>query len=632
MKPVSLTAGNDPALELALHEIRALYPWRFACSPSTQPEALRLTLHRDERLAGETAMLRLEREPDESFRLVYGRAAEALRGLGILMGRLECGLPVEPFQQETPFASLGVMLDLSRNAVLKVATIKRLIRQVALMGVNRIFLYLEDTYDIRGEPLFGYFRGRYSATELKEIDDDAALFGIEVIPFIQTLGHLRQVLQWPVYAPLQDTAEILLARDDAALELIGKMVQAATEPFRSRRVHLGMDEAHGIGSGQFLLRNGYIPPFEILSRHLEEVAGICRKLGLRPMIWSDMFFRLGSKTNDYYDPDATIPCTVAGRIPPDVELVYWDYYHTEPDFYREWIRRHKELGRPPLFSAGAWTWNRFWALLPRARATLLAGMTAAREAGLKEAFITLWGDDGGECPAHSALPAIQYFADLAYEPEPRSSESNLKGSCHADASAWELAGSLDYHPVHGDPAKAILNTTKWLLWHDPLLNFLEREMAGLTPDHYHKLHKQLKEAARNDERLDFPRRLVEAVALKLELHRALRPAYRDGNLALLADIAERQIPHLAGVIRTLWLHHREQWHRENKPFGWETLERRYGGLLLRLETLRDKLTSHVADPAPIPELEHEPHPVYPAKELPEIVINHRKAATPSMIL
>ena len=41
-------------------------------------------------------------------------------------------------------------------------------------------------------------------------------------------------------------------------------------------------------------------------------------------------------------------------------------------------------------------------------------MTSARAHGLREAFVTMWGDDGMECDVFSALPALQYFAELGY--------------------------------------------------------------------------------------------------------------------------------------------------------------------------------------------------------------------------
>jgi N-acetyl-beta-hexosaminidase len=68
---------------------------------------------------------------------------------------------------------------------------------LSLAGVNTLLLYMEDTYAVPDNPFFGHLRGRYSFAELKEIAKHAADLGVEVIPAIQVLGHLEQVLHWP---------------------------------------------------------------------------------------------------------------------------------------------------------------------------------------------------------------------------------------------------------------------------------------------------------------------------------------------------------------------------------------------------------------------------------------------------
>ena len=68
------------------------------------------------------------------------------------------------------YQRLGVMIDMSRNAVMSVAALKEYFVLLKKMGYNSVMLYTEDTYEVEGEPFFGYMRGRYSANELKEID------------------------------------------------------------------------------------------------------------------------------------------------------------------------------------------------------------------------------------------------------------------------------------------------------------------------------------------------------------------------------------------------------------------------------------------------------------------------------
>ena len=92
---------------------------------------------------------------------------------------------------------LGVMLDCSRNAVMSVAELKNFILTLKKTGYNCLQLYTEDTYEIEGEPQFGYRRGKYTKAELKEIDAFAKKNGVELMPCIQTLAHLNQIFRYP---------------------------------------------------------------------------------------------------------------------------------------------------------------------------------------------------------------------------------------------------------------------------------------------------------------------------------------------------------------------------------------------------------------------------------------------------
>lgn len=50
------------------------------------------------------------------------------------------------------------------------------------------------------------------------------------------------MLQWPKYAHLRDTHEVLLANSEDTYDFIEKTIKAATAPFRTKRIHIGMDE------------------------------------------------------------------------------------------------------------------------------------------------------------------------------------------------------------------------------------------------------------------------------------------------------------------------------------------------------------------------------------------------------
>src|SRR5690554_4167533 len=79
---------------------------------------------------------------------------------------------LKSFQMEISpkFKQVGVMLDVARNAVPKIETLKHYIVILAALGYSYLGLYLEDVFQIENEENYGYMRGRYTSKELKELD------------------------------------------------------------------------------------------------------------------------------------------------------------------------------------------------------------------------------------------------------------------------------------------------------------------------------------------------------------------------------------------------------------------------------------------------------------------------------
>ncbi|MBQ9756190.1 MAG: family 20 glycosylhydrolase, partial [Clostridia bacterium] len=155
------------------------------------------------------------------------------------------------------YKQFGVMLDMSRNAVMKVSQVKKFMNIIKSFGYNALGLYLEDTYEIKGEPYFGYLRGRYTQAELKEIDAYGQSIGVQVIPYIQTLAHLDALTRNMAYNDVFDIEDVLLIDEPKTYDLIDKMFQTVSDCFTSRTVNIGMDEAFKVGLGKYINKHGY---------------------------------------------------------------------------------------------------------------------------------------------------------------------------------------------------------------------------------------------------------------------------------------------------------------------------------------------------------------------------------------
>ncbi|KAJ1964874.1 hypothetical protein IWQ62_002807 [Dispira parvispora] len=551
----------------------------------------------------------------------YHRPIEAFRALGRILTSVHHTTDPEEFAHQlgfeefAQFESLGVMIDCSRNGVLLVPRVFEIIRYCALLGINMIQLYTEDTYQIPDEPFFGYLRGAYTAHELRAIDDYADAVGIEIVPCIQTLGHLGQILQWPRFAHVRDTSEVLLSKCDETYELIKKMIRTVAEPLRSRRIHIGMDEAYGVGEGRFRQLYGQEEGTKIFVEHLERVAGICRELNLKPLIWSDMLFCLAAKNNAlyaYYDQSNNPAAHEAMTgLPDDVELVFWNYYHVDPEIYARKLQQHRELGcANPWMAGGAWTWNRLWCSLPFTIESNQASLMVSKNqnSGVKHFMLTIWGDEGNECDIFSALPALAFVACHGYTPEPEVNFESVKQSfeaiCGGNYTDWVHASKLDEAPVK-DPSyeprmQLPPNMSKWLLWEDPLLSFMSPQYAGYDlEEHYRNLASHLFHGAGQRQqyphniRLQLPARLAQVLSLKCHLRERLVNAYRCGNLFQLYELTVHRVDPLIRHTRMLWQYHRALWMYNYKPHGWEVVELRYGGLIARMQTMRDRIMHYI---------------------------------------
>jgi len=537
----------------------------------------------------------------EEVVIEYSDLAAALRGLGLVISRssetkFSAG-------QQTSFNTFGIMLDCSRNAVIKVDHFCGWLRKLALLGYNMAMLYTEDTYQIPDEPYFGYQRGAYSADELKPIDAYARQLGIEMIPCIQTLGHLEQILKWHAYDQVKDTSSVLLVDEPKTYQLIEKMIKTYASCFSSKRIHIGMDETHDLGRGRFMDKFGYQRGFDIFNRHLAKVTDLCKKYKLDPMIWSDMYFRMGSKTMDYYDKDCVIPADVKAKIPADVQLVYWDYYHDNEAFYEDWIQRHRDLGKEPLMGSGVWTWGSFW--YNRAQTEKTAGpcIRASLKAGLKEFFVTMWGDDGAYCDFDSAMGGLTWVAELAYtgKTDEKSLIKWFDGVCHSNYRENAIAGDI----------------LGWgLVWDDPILGIYWHNQSKIEPNAWKNALKKYanilthmkKSKTKTTTGGDFEYALVLADFFhkKIDLQTRLQAAYPKRNKPALKAVV-KDIPKLIAAIERLDKVFCTQWLRRNKPWGLEAIQVRLAGQIRRYRELDRRLRDLLAGKIDqIEEMENRP--------------------------
>ena len=492
---------------------------------------------------------------------------------------------------------LGAMLDLSRNGVMKPNEVCRFADVLKKIGYDTLALYLEDTYEISGEPYFGHLRGRYSKDELKQINAHAKSIGMRILPCIQTLAHLNGMFRWEQYADINDAADILLIDEPKTYALIEKMFMTMRECFDCETINIGMDEAWNVGLGNYLKKHGYSGDrVNLIYKHLLKVVDIAKKYNFKCMMWSDMFFHLNAQ-----------PEEMKKLIPDGVILCHWDYYHIEKDFYDNKLSAKNNPTSDIAFAGGGWTWGGFAAMNRRAIETMRPAMLSCRENGIKDVIITLWGDDGRECSPYAVLPSLLFCAEKylndSSDEEIKNKFKSLFGADFDDFMLLDLPIDYKYLAVN------------CVFYSDPFCGkydyYIKPGDGKYCTGYSEKLRKAAVSAGEYAYIFECMAAFSDVIEIKYDLGVRTREAYVARNKNELKGIAESDYAELISRLEAFADLFYKLWNKECKPFGLEIQQIRIGGLISRLKWCQRVLIEYLQGKLDrIDELEE---PVLPVK-------------------
>ncbi len=532
----------------------------------------------------------------------YKERSDFFRALCVLLQNLS---DTDFEKQETSlFEGCSAMIDLSRNAVYTVREMKHLLCSMALCGFNRCYLYMEDTYELPGYPYFGYLRGRYSLTELKQIDDFADSLGIEAIPCIQALAHLQNTLKWDYAKNIKDTNDVLLVGEEETYRLIEAMVAAMRKTFRTNKIHIGMDEAAGLGTGAYLKKHGYENQFEIMLKHLNRVNKIVRKYGVKPLIWDDMLYRSHNENidyMDYYKPESSLSEEEIAQVPENFGLVYWDYYHDSENEYDQLLSQRDRFPNDIIFAGGIWKWIGYVPSYSKTFIATNAALSACKKHRVKEIMATVWGDDGSETPVETILPGIILFGEHCFgQPYDEDSiDKKCKFLSGLSLGDFRQIEQLDLPPEMEYPNTKAKNPSKYMLYQDILLGAFDPYLhhPGIV-SHYRSCEKALSEisgrAGDFSDLFAMYAKLARVLSVKATLGIRLRKAYIDNDKAELRNLLQNVLPDLKNDMLEFKKAFTRVWFHESKGCGFEVIDIRLGGTISRIDTVSDRVRQYLS--------------------------------------
>ena len=529
----------------------------------------------------------------------YQKKCQLFRGLSLALRVLRAGRPIE---EHPAFTRLGFFEDVSRGAVLTVDSLKKKIRWLAAMGYNALILYIEDIYEVPEYPWFGHQRGRYTKAELKEIVAYGKRFGITLLPNIQVLGHLEMPLIWPAFHDIKDSFAVLYVGKEETYQFIDTLFKNLCECFETREFAMGMDEAHTMGLGRRLDKEGYVPKPELLAQHMERVGVLCEKWGITPIISSDMFFRPFAP--GYYTDTGEVPQEVIDRVPAMYRIMYWDYYNCEKSErsvarFHHMIQQHKRFHNPICFLGGAWKWMGF---APNNAFSLYSSefhINGCLQYGIDDVAVATFGDDGSEASMFCNLPTLVLYAEKFYKNtmEKVDIEEPFRDLFGLPVEAFLTLDCPNQIPDGPDlPHSSSANPCKYFLYNDPLNGRLTRLVKHEYKPHFASCAEKLA-VWKDDPQFGYIFETLSDLCTVLKnlttLPLELREAYAAGDKAALEALAD-SIPGIVADLDRFTDAFQTQWLRENKLFGLETLELRFGGQRGRLVSTEKTLRLYLS--------------------------------------
>ncbi len=542
---------------------------------------------------------------DGKATIYYHKNHYFFRALGLLTEHAQTKNAFD-ISEDTFFEELSIMIDTSRCAVPTVDGVNKMIDYMALMGYSMAMLYTEDTVTVKGYDHLGYMRGRYSPEELRAMDDYAFEYGMEMIPCLECYGHMEKYLMWPEASPIKDTANVLLAREEKTFVFLDALIGQVSSCFRSKRIHIGMDEAWDMGRGAFFDKHGYVPTFEIFAEYMEKLVKITDKYGLIPMMWSDMYFRTCAADHRSYCLEETeILPEVAAKIPPQVELVFWHYGEKNRcDDYM--LKKHKDLGRKTIFAGGLWSWIGHFPENHYVMETSVFSLNACRNNDVREAMMTLWLNDNAECDLFANLFGLSFFAELCYDKDVTDEKLRARFEAVTGGNYDAFLAMSSYHNnFDGDVTYANFHDRffgKPLFWQDILeglydANLYKKPMAG----HYAAYSKIMQQFApdRFSDLYDFAAKVFSYLSIKSLIAEKIAPAYKEGDKEILAQIAEVLLPQLKKEVATVHTAHKALWMKTLKDVGWCNMDYRYAGVAARCDTAQELIRKYLSGEIPV---------------------------------
>ena len=161
------------------------------------------------------------------------------------------------------------------------------------LGATGLLMEYEDMYPYEGDLAVLKRKEAYTKQEMQEFVNQADSIGLHLVPLVQTFGHLEFVLKHEQFKKIRATPDDFFAlcpSNKESLVTVKKMIEDVMRLHpKSKWIHLGGDEVHGLGSCELDKKSG-LNKNQLYLHHMRPVLEFVRDTfsGVKSFIWHDM--------------------------------------------------------------------------------------------------------------------------------------------------------------------------------------------------------------------------------------------------------------------------------------------------------------------------------------------------------
>lgn len=338
--------------------------------------------------------------------LFYGvQTLKQLAGFAAGAGKL----PVVQISDWPDFERRGVMLDVNKDQVPTMETLRNLIDLLASWKINEFQIFFKYAFAFVNHPEVSQKYSPITAEQIVELNHYCREHFIDLVPYHDGFGKLSEWMKYEKYRQLAECPDgcetrwgkygpsSLSPAVPASLDLVDEIYSELLPNYSSRYVNIGSDETVELGIGRSREMCEQLGTGRVYLNFLKEVKTRASRNGQKVQFWGDIIIK---------HPEL-IP-----EIPKDMIPMVWGYEANQP--VESEIVKFKNSGLEFYVCPGTSAWNSVIGRLDVAVANLLNAAELGKKYGALGYLNTNWGEWGNWHPLSVCYPGYLYGAAVSW--------------------------------------------------------------------------------------------------------------------------------------------------------------------------------------------------------------------------